>query len=214
MKTETLIEWLAQDNQRSLRMGVWRRLALALLLGDLLALLLLIATLPLRTTFWTDLITMPMLWLKLGFSLTLAVLALLAVRRLSTPGMKLAHLPLALLGPVLGIWAAALLGLSQTPRLEWPRYALGDTWWVCPWLIAMLALPIFLCTLWAMRQLAVTRPTLAGGCAGLFSGAMAAAIYSLHCPEQSPLFVSTWYLLGILIPALLGLWLGQRLLRW
>ena len=54
----------------------------------------------------------------------------------------------------------------------------------------------------------------AGFTAGLLAGALAALVYSLHCPEAGIPFISFWYLLGMLIPASVGAWLGERLLRW
>ena len=50
--------------------------------------------------------------------------------------------------------------------------------------------------------------------AGLFAGAAGASIYTLHCPEMDAPFIAVWYLSGILIPAIVGLVLGSRLLRW
>ncbi len=43
---------------------------------------------------------------------------------------------------------------------------------------------------------------------------MAAAVYSLHCPEDSPLFFLLWYGLGIVIAGAAGARLGSRVLRW
>ena len=40
------------------------------------------------------------------------------------------------------------------------------------------------------------------------------AVYSLHCPEMGAPFIDTCYLLGILIPTVLGALLGKTLLRW
>jgi len=65
-----------------------------------------------------------------------------------------------------------------------------------------------------MKGLAPTRIRLAGAAAGLSAGAGAAVVYSLHCPELSAPFIGFWYLLGMLIPALVGALLGPWLLRW
>ena len=133
---------------------------------------------------------------------------------MSTPGLGIKTLPFLLAAPVVGVWAVALFGIRQVPAAEVPGYVLGSTWSACALLIAMLSVPIFVCVLWVMRRLAVTRPTIAGGVAGLFSGAMAASVYGLHCPEVSPAFVGIWYVLGILIPTLTGLLIGRRVLSW
>jgi hypothetical protein len=49
---------------------------------------------------------------------------------------------------------------------------------------------------------------------GLAAGGLAAAIYALFCDQDSPLFVATWYVLGVLIVTAIGAAIGSRLLRW
>ena len=213
MNTDDMIERLVQDSDHGWRLSVWRSLSVALVAGGLAAFALLLSTLHLRPD-WAEAIGMPTVWVKMGFTVSLAVAGLVAVRRVSTPGLGLTVLPFLLAGPVIGVWAIALFGVSRTPAAEVPAYVLGTTWSICPLLITMLSVPIFVCVLWVMRHLAVTRPTLAGGVGGLFSGAMAASIYGLHCPEVSPAFVGVWYVLGILIPTVCGLLIGRRVLSW
>ena len=65
-----------------------------------------------------------------------------------------------------------------------------------------------------MRTMAPTHLRGAGALAGFASGALAALVYSIHCPELAAPFVGTWYVLGILIPTALGALSGERLLRW
>jgi hypothetical protein len=91
---------------------------------------------------------------------------------------------------------------------------LGKSWIFCPWLVLLLAAPIFVGLLWSFRRLAPTRLRAAGAVAGLAAGAWAATVYCLHCPEVSALFVLTWYSLGIALAAGVGALLGPRLLRW
>ncbi len=55
---------------------------------------------------------------------------------------------------------------------------------------------------------------MSGAAAGLLAGSLGALVYCLHCPELAAPFLGTWYLLGMLIPALIGSLLGPRLLRW
>ena len=213
MNTDDMIERLVQDGNHGWRLSVWRSLTVAMLAGGALAFALLLMTLRLRPD-WAQAIGMPMVWVKMGFTLTLAAAGFVAVRRVSTPGLGIKTLPFLLAAPVVGVWAVALFGIRQVPAAEVPDYVLGSTWSACALLIAMLSVPIFVCVLWVMRRLAVTRPTIAGGVAGLFSGAMAASVYGLHCPEVSPAFVGIWYVLGILIPTLTGLLIGRRVLSW
>jgi hypothetical protein len=159
-------------------------------------------------------VRLPMFWVKLGFPVCLAGAALVAATRLARPGVPLGRVPAALVAPVIVVWlmaASALLGAAPDQRVA---LLLGQTWAVCPLLIAMLSLPVFAGTLWAMKGLAPTRPVLAGGAAGLLAGAIATAVYALHCPETAAPFLATWYLLGMAIPTATGAVLGPRLLRW
>jgi hypothetical protein len=48
----------------------------------------------------------------------------------------------------------------------------------------------------------------------LAAGTFAALAYSLHCPAMQAPLIAIWYLLGMLIPAVIGAVLGARLLRW
>jgi len=45
-------------------------------------------------------------------------------------------------------------------------------------------------------------------------GALGALVYTLHCPELEAPFLGVWYVLGMLIPAVLGAIVGPRVLRW
>jgi hypothetical protein len=49
---------------------------------------------------------------------------------------------------------------------------------------------------------------------GVFAGAIGAAIYAVHCPDDSPLFLAVWYLLGVSAVTAAGALLGPRMLRW
>ena len=57
-------------------------------------------------------------------------------------------------------------------------------------------------------------PFQAGAAAGFLAGAIGAALYATHCPDDSPLFVAAWYSLAIGFVAALGAVAGSRLLRW
>jgi hypothetical protein len=85
---------------------------------------------------------------------------------------------------------------------------------VCPFLIALIAAPVFIVLVLILRGLAPTRLALAGAAAGFAAGSMGALVYSLHCPELAAPFIGIWYLSGMLIPTMLGTWLGPWLLRW
>lgn len=105
---------------------------------------------------------------------------------------EIATLPAAAIGPAL-VGANSLACLVYVPLLG--------------------ALPLAV-LLTALRRAAPTRPALAGLAAGLLSGGIAATAYGTYCPDDSPLFVATWYGLSIGLLALAGAAAGQRLLRW
>jgi len=213
MKTDDLVTMLATTAEPVAPGATTRRYALALGWGTLGAMLLMVVLLGPRPDL-AEAVRLPMFWLKLGFPICLAIAALVAATRLSRPGVPLGRVPAALLAPIIVIWLMAayvLLGATPDRRLA---LLLGQTWAVCPSLIAMLSLPVFAGTLWAMRGLAPTRPILAGSAAGLLAGAVATAVYALHCPEMEAPFLATWYLLGMLMPTAAGALLGPRLLRW
>ena len=92
--------------------------------------------------------------------------------------------------------------------------AIGSTWTSCPLLIALLSVPTFAAMTSATKGLAPTRLRLTGAAIGLASGGIAAAAYSLHCEEMAAPFLGSWYVAGLLIPAVLGLIARPRLLRW
>jgi hypothetical protein len=158
--------------------------------------------------------TSPIFWTKIGYGTTLAAVALAALAVLVRPErpvpglLRLAAVPVAVLA-MLGIAEAARLP-AGTARTAW----LGTTWFVCPVLIALLALPAAAMLVWTARQFAPTRLRATGAVIGLASGAVSAALYALHCPENGASFVATWYTLGIAFVGALGFAAGPRLLRW
>jgi hypothetical protein len=115
---------------------------------------------------------------------------------------------------VLAIWLLAVITLARADAAQRAVLFFGDTWDVCPFLIAMLSVPTFVTAMWAMKGLAPTRLRLAGAAAGLLAGAVGALVYCLHCPEMGAPFIGFWYLLGTLIPTSVGALLGPQLLRW
>ncbi len=112
--------------------------------------------------------------------------------------------------PVALGWVAMAWVLAHAAPGTHLPLILGHTWRVCPILIAALAMPAFVAMLWAVRGMAPVRPRLAGAAVGLLAGATGTVAYCLHCPEMAPPFWSTWYLLGMLIPAALGILAGPR----
>jgi hypothetical protein len=155
-----------------------------------------------------------MFWVRETFCLALAYLGFLAVTRLARPGLSLGRLPGAVAIPLITMWLLAALALLGAPPSGRLPLLLGRTARVCPFLIAAVASPLFVAFIWALRGLAPTRLRLTGAAGGFAAGSLGALVYTLHCPELAAPFIGAWYLLGILIPTTLGVWLGPRLLRW
>ncbi len=213
MKTDDLIAMLARDAGAVQADRGGRRFALALGAGMTCSALLMLTTLGLNPAL-ARYLELPNFWMKLSFAAALACIGLVIALRLARPGVKLGRAPLALAIPILAIWAIAVATLVPGNAAQRAEAFFGQTWAVCPFLIAMLSIPVFAGTTWAMRGLAPTRLRLAGAAAGLLSGGAGAVVYCLHCPELAAPFVGFWYLLGVLIPTGIGALLGRHLLQW
>lgn len=159
-------------------------------------------------------VSLPMFWVKTAFVVSFAAVNLLPAWRLARPGASLAWLRSILGAPLLAIWLLAAFALVNADEGQRKVLFFGSSWNYCPFLIAMLSVPVFIAVVWAMKGLAPTRLRLAGAYAGLLSGAVAAMVYSVHCTEMSAPFIGFWYVLGALIPSAVGALLGPRLLRW
>jgi hypothetical protein len=213
MKTDDLISMLATGTEALSAPSATRRYTVAITWGAAGAMLLLITLLHIRHDF-AEAVLLPMFWVKVGFVASLAGGSLFAALRLSRPGAQLDWVPVAIMGPVFGMWAIAIFAFFDAEPLDRSKLFFGETWKTCPLLIAMLSAPVFIAVMRAMKELAPTRLRLAGFSAGLLSGAVAAVVYCLHCPELGAPFVGFWYLLGMLIPASIGAYFGESFLRW
>jgi hypothetical protein len=213
MRTDELIEQLAENAAPARRHAAAHALAQGLATGALVAL----AFTAIVLGFRRDLLHAVgdwQYWAKFAYPLAVAALGFVTLERLSRPGMRagrqaaLEALPFAVLALVATAqWLAA-------PVADHGAMLLGHSWLVCPWLIVIVSLPVFAGVLWSMRALAPTRPALAGAAAGLFSGAAGAWIYALHCDETSLVFVAVWYTTGIVLMGAVGALAGRYVLRW
>jgi hypothetical protein len=213
MKTDELVTMLASGAEAVDPRAPARRYLLVVALGAVAAILLTAALLGLRPTLVDDL-AKPMFWAKELFCLALAGAGVLVVKRLARPGTKLGLAPVGIVLPVLALWLAATFVLYTAEAGARAELVLGHTASVCPFLIALVSAPLFITFMWSLRSLAPTRLRPAGTAGGFAAGAMGALAYSLHCPELAAPFIGIWYVLGILIPTVVGTWLGPRLLRW
>jgi hypothetical protein len=84
----------------------------------------------------------------------------------------------------------------------------------CMRMIPLLAAPMLAALIVALRAGAPMHPALTGALAGAATAGIAALLYASHCPDDSPLFVATWYPLATLICAAVGALAGWRFLAW
>lgn len=213
MKTDELIALLAAGEGPVDRLVLARRLGMALLGGMLGAVLLTVTLFGVRNDLALVAST-PLFWAKLALPGSLAILSLWLTQRLARPGVQ-GGACWALLGlPLLLVWLGAAVSLSGAPLEARAELILGRTWRTCPLNITLLSVPAFIAVFVALRGLAPTRLRQAGAAGGLLAGATATLAYCLHCPEMGVPFWGIWYVLGMLVPTVLGAVLGPRLLRW
>jgi hypothetical protein len=110
--------------------------------------------------------------------------------------------------------AADLAEFLAVPAAEWGQRLIGTNAIFCLKSIPFLAAAPLFAALLALRRGAPEHPALAGAAAGLFAGAIGAALYATHFPDDSPLFVAAWYTFAIGFVAAIGAVAGRRLLRW
>lgn len=212
MKTQDLIGLLASD-MRQTRLPARQQLTRPMLIGGLICAALMASLWGINPQL-QEMVVRPVFIVKMLWLLSLMVFSVYGLLRLSRPGMPAGH---TWTGLVLSWLTMLSLGLVQSWQadadertLQW----LGASWQVCSISIAALSLPVLGALLWALHQLAPTRPVVTGAVAGVMASSLAASIYSLHCTETSFAFFSLWYVAGMAAVGLLGAALGPRCLRW
>jgi hypothetical protein len=145
-------------------------------------------------------------------TLALFALALALGWRLLRPEGRATLWPLLL--PAVAAAGLLIWTLMATPRDGWQMALEGKTQMVCLIAVPLLSVAPVVALFLAFRQGAPTRPRLTGLLAGLAGGGLGAAIYALHCTEDSPLFYVTWYGVAIGIVTAATTLLAPRILRW
>lgn len=211
MQTEKLIHLLSSDAAAG--RPLWQRLALALAIGAAIGAVVMVATIGLRPDL-AQMLATPRVAFKLLFTLGLAAVACGLAFRIAIPGAALRGRVLLLAVPVAALVAAIWAELGAVPSDGWGRSLVGNHAVFCLIFIPLLSLFPLAALFAALREGAPDSPARAGAVAGLTAGSIAAALYAWHCPDDSPLFVATWYVLAILAVTAAGGVLGRRLLRW
>ena len=211
MKTDDLIRTLAEDNDwRATATGA--ALLIALVAAAPISLAIFLMALGVRPDFMSALHN-PFFDLKFAVTLALAISAILVVLPLSRPGTAPGERAWLFLVPVALLVAGIAFDLTMPQSTSWADRLVGTNSRVCLTAIPAMALPLLVAALIGLRQGAATRPALSGAVAGLMSGGLAATVYAAHCTDDSPLFVATWYSIGIAGLTAVGAAAGSRLLR-
>lgn len=213
MRTDDLVDLLAAEVTPVAPQATARCLGQAMLAGVPLAMALMLLFFGVRPDL-AEVITSPMFWTKVLFALSVGVSGYVTLQRLARPGVAAGLAWLGVVVPVLVIWGLALLAWHAADPGTRPDLLWGQTWRVCVLSISLIALPVFVAVMVALRGLAPTRPVLAGAAAGVLASGAGATVYAFHCPELAAPFLAVWYVSGMAVPAVAGALLGPRLLRW
>jgi hypothetical protein len=211
MDTDELIRTLAADNDwRATPTGT--ALLVALFAAVPISLAIFLLTLGVRPDFAAA--THNLFFdLKFVVMLALAASAVSVALPLSRPGAALGLRPWLLLVPIALLAIGIVCDVSIAQDRHWTERLVGTNSRVCMTAIPAMALPLMVAALFGLRQGASTRPALSGAVVGLICGGLAATIYGTHCTDDSPLFVATWYSIGIAGLTAVGAAAGSRLLR-
>ncbi|MBP1883207.1 NrsF family protein [Sinorhizobium mexicanum] len=212
METHELIKALAADTRRSgMPMAIaWSGAAVASLA---VAAIVFLALLGPRPDIANALETLRFPF-KFVVTIALAASAFGLLRMLSRPETEPRPLlPYLAIAPAL-LAAGVLAELVVSPANAWSAKLVGTNSLVCLTYIPLIGTGPLALLLLALRHGAPSRPAIAGALAGLTAGGVAAAFYATHCPDDSPLFVATWYTIAIAFLALLGAFGGRCVARW
>lgn len=212
MKTDDLIALLASDTLRP-QAPVRQQLLRYLVLGAVVCGVLLVTLLGLNPQM-DKMAVHPAFVTKMLWLTAVMCFSLYGLFRLARPGMSAGHSVVGIGLALLAMLSLGLVQLLQTDSQARTTQWMGGSWQACSVSILALSLPVLAALLWALRQLAPTRPALTGAVAGMLAGSLAASIYSLHCTETSLTFFAIWYVGGMALVTGLGAVVGARLLRW
>ena len=152
--------------------------------------------------------------LKFVDAFAFALPSLLLTLRLARPDARPKALALWLIAPLVLLAAGVAVELIVVPSDEWLTRLVGHNSMHCMRMILLLAVPMLVALIVALSAGAPLHPALTGALAGAASAGVAALLYASHCPDDSPLFVATWYPLATLICAAVGALAGRRFLAW
>jgi hypothetical protein len=134
--------------------------------------------------------------------------------RLLRPDARAGAVVLLFAAPFLLLGGAVVAELFLVPAEMWGRKLIGANALHCLTIIPLLSIAPLFALLHAMRGGAPQNSELAGGLAGAAAAGIAATLYAANCPDDSPLFVASWYPLATTIVVATGAFSGHWVLRW
>ncbi|WP_425994843.1 NrsF family protein [Caulobacter sp. DWR1-3-2b1] len=171
--------------------------------GALAAVLLVLVWLHPRADFWVA-IGQPFFWLKVLYTVALAAVALGGATAVARPGVSMR--------PALATGAAVVAVMALAAAFEAPSLDAAMLTHVfdpagalaCAAYVAILSAPMLLIAGIGLRGIELERPAATGLFVGLFSGAVAASVYGVHCHGSTFLFVALSYTAAILLCGAVG----------
>jgi hypothetical protein len=212
VKTSQLIDALVADpppRTASLR----ARFVAALTAGVVISAALFFMAFGARSNFLASL-SSPRFDLKFVDSLALALPSAALSWRLLRPDARPGPLALAFLAPFLLLAGTVVAELTLVPKEFWAVRLIGSNAEHCLIVIPLLSIAPLAALLFVMREGAPANPRIVGALAGAAAAGIAATLYASNCPDDSPLFVASWYPLATAIVVAVGAVAGDRLLRW
>ncbi|HEV8444103.1 MAG TPA: NrsF family protein [Steroidobacteraceae bacterium] len=206
-----MIRALALDADRPV-VPVNRLLKISLLAGAAASLLLFALLLQPRPDIASAL-SSPGFCLKVAAAACLALTGAALLDMLARPTPRSRSLRSLTLAPLL-LAAGVAVELAVIPSAGWRPRLIGSNATHCLALIPLLSAGPAAFLLLALRRAAPASPGLAGAVVGLASGGLGAILYALTCPDDSPLFVATWYSLAIAMVSGACCLAGRRWLTW
>jgi hypothetical protein len=216
VNTERLVELLSANLEPVRCVQLGRILMIAMLTGGAAAILMMLATVGVRTDL-DSLAHLEWTALKMLFAVSVIGTAAPLLLRSMRPGLeKEIGLALIFLPFFVAIAAALVMFLFVTPQ-AWSAMLCGATPVSparCLLCTAFFATIPFAALVWAIRQGAPTQLKLSGAIAGVVAGGLGAAAYAFSCSSDTIPFIAFCYGAAIALCAFIGAHLGPRLLRW
>jgi hypothetical protein len=211
MRTDQLIAELSMNPHRQGNPQL--RIIMAIALGWLVALAGLLVFLgpPLQELEHTGMASFAV---KLGYTVALTSLSVMAAIAAGRPGSKLAGPVALIIFPIILLSLVAMLELGTADAVARREMLVGTAYMNCVKSVVLASMPVFVGLVMAYRILAPTRLSVAGFLIGLSAGSAGAAAFALYCHESSSAFLIAAYTPAILIPAVIGAISGPILLKW